>query len=336
MKNNDETFPVKFIKYDAGNTTLEIPRGYGPFTQVIVFVERNRDVVFAHLNFSSQIDQNTYVFETVDIQVVEYVAAGKKPEVNSGRSEARIGQIFVTSIVSDFAIEASLKSAARKLEYLKGEITAKIQDRYDSAVTVFMHEKKPNPRMEYFSRDGAPYFFPELRSPVSTEERALAEYMNDIHARDFALQEKQYRSEICVPLLFKLMLPFGYIQVNSKEPLSQKDFSAIRKLGMSASTVLSNSTTVIKALDELMPAADVSSGGLSIVYRDKSMIRHFCVHSSIVFDVMLPGGKKSSMMAVVRNISQGENGIYRVGCEIKNIDPIGEVNYEEFLSSVTV
>lgn len=327
---------MTFVNYYSGVTTLSIQPGHEPFEHAIVFVERGKDIIFANLALRGGAGKDSWQFETIDIQVVEFVGGEKKADVSNQRAESRIGQVYVAALVSDFGIEESLKSSSRKLEFLRGEIIGKMAGRYDNAAAVFLHEKKPNPRMELFRRDPRPYFIPEIRSPISSSEKELAFYMSEVHARDFTIAENRFVSEICVPLLYKLMLPVGYIQVNSKTALTEKDYSAVRKLGMSASTVISNSTTVIRGVEELLPAADVSQGGLSVVFRDKKMLRHFKEKSSVVFDVILPGNKKASMLSSVRNIVMGENQIYRVGCEIANIDPIGEVNYGEFLATLTM
>ena len=336
LKTDRETFPVTFLNYYSGVTTLSIPSGHASFDHAIVFVERGKDIIFANLSLRGEAGKDTWQFETIDIQVVEFVNGESKTEGVNQRAESRIGQVYVSSLVSDFGIEESLKSSSRKLEFLRDEINAKMKDLYESASTVFMHERKPNPRMEHFRRDGKPYFIPEIRSPIRSDEKELAFYMAEIYARDYTVAENRFASEICVPLLYKLMLPVGYLQVNSKTPLTEKDYFAVRKLGMSASTVISNSTTVIRGVEELLPASDVSQGGMSVVFREKTMLRHFKEKSSVVFDVILPGNKKASMMSVVRNIVMGENQIYRVGCEIANIDPIGEVNYGEFLAMLTM
>lgn len=336
MKKDGETLPVRFLKYDEGISTIEIPPGHDPFAQVVVFVERTNDIVYSNMNYRGTAGGNKYLFDTVDIQVIESVHSDVKKEVSNNRAVNRIGQAYVSSIVSDFSLESSLKNSSRKVEFLRGEITGKVRNRFESVETVFIHDSKLNVRMNYFKQTSRPYFIPEIRKPVNNDEEDLVMYMNTIYAKDYSVSKNRYHSEICVPLLYRMMLPCGYIQINSKETLTDKDYSAIRKLGMSASTIMSNSTSLIKGTDEIMPTADVSSKGLSVIFKNKPLIRHFRDKSSIIFDLTLPDNKKATALSVVRNITLSSCGVYRVGCEIANIDPIGEANYDEFISSITV
>ena len=51
-------------------------------------------------------------------------------------------------------------------------------------------------------------------------------------------------------------------------------------------------------------------------------------------DIILPGGNKAALFAVVRHITTKDNKIILVGFEVLDIDAIGEVHYDEFLASL--
>ena len=132
------------------------------------------------------------------------------------------------------------------------------------------------------------------------------------------------------------MLPFGYVQVNSAAPLGDDDYSSLKKTGMSISTIFTNDKRIITPSDDKILVADLSLHGLGIFFKDKPLIKHFKENHNVLFTVCLPENKQSTVLCSVKNISIISNSIYRVGCEIINIDPIGEVNYGEFLSSPAV
>ncbi|MGL4369621.1 MAG: PilZ domain-containing protein, partial [Spirochaetota bacterium] len=193
-----------------------------------------------------------------------------------------------------------------------------------------------DPRMEFFNEQRKPYFFPAFKKgDLSSAPSDLKNFMTQIYPRDRYLEDNRCNSEICVPILYRMMLPIGYIRVNSRNSLTENDYSAVRKTGMSASTIISNDPHIIKSASDIIAITDISAGGIGLVFKDKHLIKHFKDKSSIIFTIHLPDEKEATMMAVVRNISLINNKFYRVGCEIVNIDPIGEVQYTEYIETIS-
>ena len=140
-------------------------------------------------------------------------------------------------------------------------------------------------------------------------------------------------SEIAVPFLYRYMLPFGYLRVNGVNPLSDEDYSFLKKNGMSISTFFTNDTSIIKSSTDRVVVTDLSMTGLGVVFRERVLIKHFREESLIIFTVFLPDKKTAVLMCQVKNITILKNAVYRVGCVILNFDAIGEVNYSEYLES---
>src|SRR5208282_5534629 len=97
--------------------------------------------------------------------------------------------------------------------------------------------------------------------------------------------DRGYISEIAVPFLYKFMMPCGYFQVNSKKALTEEDFSALKKAGMNISTVFSNDPKFIKSSEDRIVITDLSMTGLGIIFREKTLIKHFRDNSLILFTV---------------------------------------------------
>jgi hypothetical protein len=334
LKKDKETIPVKFMNYEGGISTLKIPSGYTPFGDVIIFVDRKTDVVYSHMKFVAQITADLYTFDTIDIQKMDFLKMEDGKIVSESRSENRIGQLYISNIVSDFAMIISLSENTRRVEYLHQMITKKLSPRFHHVTAFFMGNRKPNPRMDFFRDERRPYFIPEFKKDFTSDEKDLAFFMPNIYEKDPLLAQNHYKSEICVPLLYKFMLPFGYIQVNSKDALTEKDYSDVRKLGMSTSMIFSSNTTIIKSAGDILLVGDLSMKGLSIVFRDKPLIKHFKDNSTILFDLFLPDNMKATVLASVRNISLTDGNIYRIGCEILNMDSIGEVYYGGYIETI--
>jgi hypothetical protein len=335
LKTDSETIPVQFLNYEAGIATLKIPSGHALSGRNVVFIERAKDVVFSHMQLKESKGADKYEFDIIDIQLMEYVKNDEAPKtVNEVRSEPRIPQIYLSNIISDFSLSECLKNSVRRVEYLRQEILKKLNLIYPFASVSFIHDKKPNPRMDFFQNERHPYFLPELKSiEIKNGDKDHAYYMANIYSKDLTLSDNKLNSEICVPLLYKLMLPFGYIQVNSQKPLTEKDYSAIRKLGMSTSVLFTNDPVIIKSADDVISISDISQSGLGIIFKDRPLIKHFKDNSTILFNCCFPDNKKATVLAMVRHISLVENKIYRVGTEILNIDPIGEVYYTDYIES---
>jgi hypothetical protein len=60
----------------------------------------------------------------------------------------------------------------------------------------------------------------------------------------------------------------------------------------------------------------------------------FKENSLLIFTIFLPGKKQATMLCEVRNISLIKNYVYRIGCEILNIEAMGEVNYSGYLDRI--
>jgi hypothetical protein len=336
LKTDKETIPIQFLNYEAGIATLKIPAGHDLSGTNIVFVERTKDIVFSQMKLKESKGPDKYDFEIIDIQLMEYVKNEEPPKPFTDiRSEPRNAQIYLSNIISDFSLSECLKNSVRRVEYLRQEILKKLNLMYPFASVSFLHDKKPNPRMDFFQNERRPYFFPELKSyETNHDNKDHAYFMTNIYPKDLSITDNKLNSEICVPILYKLMLPFGYIQVNSQKQLTEKDYSAIRKLGMSASVLFTNDPIIIKSADDIISIADISQSGLGIIFKDKPLIKHFKDNSAILFNIIFPDNKKAITLAIVRHISLIENKIYRVGTEILNIDPIGEVNYTDYIESL--
>ena len=66
----------------------------------------------------------------------------------------------------------------------------------------------------------------------------------------------------------------------------------------------------------------------------QTLIKHFKSSGSFVATLNLPGGKKSVVMARVRNTNMVKPGVFQVGCEIEKLDPLGELHYAEYLEDL--
>jgi hypothetical protein len=279
-------------------------------------------------------ENGTHVFELLDVQVLQIprkearksVASIEKPETAA---------LYISNIISDFTIQACIDSSRRRADTIKDQLLKQIHNLYPDTQILFLSDKTNDPRMLFCIKKRKPFFIRNIkdlddRNKLENQEW-LEYYKSYIYQPELQNHNSKIVSEICVPLLYKMMMPFGYIKTAHSSELDNKDFSAIRKFGMTASTVFTNDKQVIISSDEKIAVTDLSMSGLGIFFRNKVLIKHFKEKSLIIFSIYLPGNKHATFLCEVKNITLIQNYVYRVGCEIQNIEALGEVYYSEYL-----
>jgi hypothetical protein len=299
---------------------------------VIVYVRHGEKLVFSHAKIIFRSEKGELQLEPQDLQAMDIPRKEERVKV-AGQSDTSSGA-YVTKIISDFSLKDGLSHHSKMVEAIKDELTGKLKGKYTFSKMVFSYESSNDPRMDYFASERQPLFIKDISVwDGKNDDTVLKRFMTKIHPYDSSFSANRLISEISVPFLYRYMLPFGYLQVNGVTPFNDEDYSALKKMGMSVSTIFSNDTKMITSSDDRILVSDLSMHGLGIFFKDKPLIKHFKDDHYVIFTVCLPDGKQATMMCVVRNIGIVKNSIYRVGCEIINIDPIGEVHYSEFIES---
>ncbi len=335
VKINGISIPIKSFKYENDCVTISINQHEIEADKIIIYAQNNEKVIASHANLKVKNDDNTYVFEPCDIIIFDANRKEERSIVGIRNLNTVTSPIYITNMISDFLINESFMASRKRVDFIKEVLMKKIS--LDNALTkiTLLNELHNDERMKFFMTERKPYFFNNLKDVFDSEKLKtdpdLKRYAFSIYPSDPTLEDMKIISEISVPLLYKFMLPFGYIKATSQTALTDSDFTMIRKFGMSVSTLFSNDKNLIKSSDEKIAVIDLSIHGLGIVFKEKRMIKHFKDNSLIVFTVFLPEEKQATMLCIVRNISLIRNFIYRVGCEILNIESIGEVNYSEYL-----
>ncbi len=156
-------------------------------------------------------------------------------------------------------------------------------------------------------------------------------YINNIYKGDISLSSRnRYISEATVPIMYNNIIPYGYLQVNGSQPMSDGMFEVCRRMSIVIDQLLIKNN-LFSPMEEKFLVADLSQNGMGFVFREKRHIRNFQENGKLCFDVMLLTQKKAVIGAIVKNISFLENGVIKVGCEIFKMDDTSRMNYEEFV-----
>jgi len=336
IKTTDLNIQAESFLFDNGVIFITAPGVNEKNNSVIFYVRYKGDFIFSHATLKSKNDDGFWMYEPLDIQIVPVPRKEERKDVPSAGTLP--STIYISNIISDFTIHESLNLSRRKVDLVKDELLKKMLNIYPDSEIIFLNDKVKDSRMLFFNKKRKPYFIKNMKDIDDAEkvnkDEDLKYYKTFIHQNDSSVMSSKIISEICVPLLYKLMMPFGYVKTTSWEELNDEDFSVIRKFGMSASTVYTNDKQMITSSDEKIAVTDLSLSGLGIFFKEKTLIKHFKENALIIFTIFLPDKKQATTLCEVKNISLIKNYVYRIGCEILNIEALGEVYYSEYLEGL--
>ncbi len=333
LKTKNGDLKIQFLGISENKVAFKIPfiknfSGIG-----LVLARRETSIIYVQLKFLERSEDDSFIFHPVKIQIINAQRREDRHTIGADSQSKKV--IYVTNIISDFIMENTLSMENKKVERIKDILRSDIERHFSYIKIFFFNEGRSDPRMRYFFHGNRPIYIFDIRKKP-TSDREMSEYnnyINEIYSKDYYLQNrKQYISEIAVPFLFRAKIPYGYIQVNSTSPIPENIMSIIKKIAISCDEMFTK-TKFFPVSEEKLLVSDISRNGLSLAFRERKFIRYFKERCLVYFDIMLPDKKKASIQAEVRNIVLLENKIIKVGCEIKEMDAISEVNFEEFLES---
>lgn len=298
-----------------------------PDEKVNLYIRNGNELLIAHTAVSSR-RGNDYLCRVKEIIIMNLPRKEERLSVVENKTGANV---YISGIISEATLKQNFEDNRRRLTALKDDLEEKLTQKYNKAVIYAVSEQKNDARMSYFINERKPYFIKNITERSDDEQYRY--YIESIFTEDRD-PDKRLISEIAVPFLYRYMMPFGYLRVNNSKPLTEEDFSFLKRQGMSISTFFTNDRTFIKSSDDHIAVTDLSLTGLGVIFKERTLIRHFREGNLIIFTVYLPGKKTANVMCQVKNINVYKNASYRVGCGIQNLDAIGEVNYSEYLASL--
>lgn len=339
IKTADINIQVESFSCVDGITSITLPEYNETVSDVLFYIRDIDEVIFSNAAFQYRDENGQLVFELLDIQILHIPRKENRVNIASiEKTESAV--VYISNIISDFLIQDSISSSRRRVDLIRDELLKKIIRIYPDTQISFLNDKTNDHRMLYCKKMKRPYFIKNMEDLCDTDkldnQEGLRYYKSYIHQEEKRYQGPKKVSEICVPLLYKLMMPFGYVKTESSTELNDDDFSVIRKFGMTTSTVYTNDKQVIVSSGENIGVTDLSMSGLGIFFRNKTLIKHFKEKSLVLFSIFLPGAKHATFLCEVRNITLIKNYVYRVGCEIQNIEALGEVYYSEYLAEAGI
>ncbi len=333
LKTKSGDLKIQFFGYTDGMVALRIPFVKNMFENCLIFTRNVNVTIYSHLKLIEKQADESYIFSPVKFQVISVARREDRKIVELGGQGKNV--LYVTNIISDFLIQNTLAMENKRVDSVKEMVRFDLEKQFKMVKIYFCNEGLSDARMRHFLEKKAPILIPDINKKEAGRDEALFNlYLNEIYPRDHHLvNRKQLISEVSVPILYKAKIPYGYIQGNSETVLTESALTVVKRMAIVVEELFAK-YRLFPASEERLLVSDVSRSGLGIVFKERRFIRFFKENSLVYFDVMLPDNKKSSVLANVRNIGIMESKIIKIGCEIKELDSLGEVNYEEYLKSL--
>ena len=322
---------IHFLGYSEDNVAFRIPHVKNIKESITVFTRHQANTIYVMLQYLEK-KEDTFIFLPVKFQVIS--EARKEDRMLVG-SEGGTKVIFVNNIMTDMAIKSELMMNDKKVEHVREIITFDLEKQFDLIKVYFISESKSDIRMKYLMERESPLFIPDLNSDPSEKLKSDYEYyINEIYSKDFRMSGSEYISEVLVPVFFKTVIPYGYIQVNNKSPMTDGLFTVVKRMAVVMNELFKKYNLFLSTEDRFL-VSDLSKGGMGIVFKDRRQTRFFRKDSLIIYEIVLPTQKKAVIGAIVRNVNFLDNGTIKVGMQIHKMDPISEVNYDEFIEGMS-
>jgi len=318
---------VTLEKIEDGKLYVRVPDIEYRMHSLAIFTRKNEDIYFAYV-VPHDFKDNIFVFEPEGLEVC--TASRKEPRLINNKAPI---ETEVFNILSFASLEHSFKHNTSRLEWFREEIKQKIGNRFDFIKIFFAGDKKYDSRMRWAIRERRPLFIPTiLTKQDGTDTRDYSSYMNEIYYNDPVFVNSDLNSEIIMPLFYKGVLPFGYVQANSINTISRDEYLYLKRIAFAFSESISNDHVIFLPSSEKIQIADLSSRGISIVFHDKNLLKHFREGELLLLKSHLLD-KEVLIICTVANINQF-NSSYRVGCSIDFLDSNNYALYHEFIGEI--
>jgi len=321
---------IQFLGFNEGNVAFRIPRVKSLPDTIVVFTRLSENTIYASLKLIEN-TENDFIFLPIKFQII---SEKMKEERTSLASSGGKNVLYASNIISEPMIQGALDSNEKKVAILKDKIARELKGKFNHVRVVFFNETRIDVRMKRFAESWSPIMVKDIGGQIGGDNRARQVYLDEIYAKDYRLSShKELVSEVSVPIIYKNMVPYGYIQVNNKKPMDDSHLTVVKRLAVMINDIVLKERLFVPAPEKFI-VNDVSRKGLGIVFRERRLLRYFTKDGRLILELTLPDGNRVNMRVVVRNTVFNENGIIKVGLEIIDIDAISEVNYEEFLETM--
>lgn len=330
LKKNGIYINVDFIGYRENRIHLRIWHEDYEFSPTIIYVRHEKEIIVFHVIPYQRGNDRIYLFELEGVQVLTTTRKHKRREI---KIQNRVLP-EISAIISGHVINNSFVNNRSRIEGLRNELRFKLPAFPFTSEIYFTGDREYDSRMEWIASGKKPIYIMNINHiPHNEDAKDFHDYLQNIYYPDEAIRKDGFISEITAPLLFRMIMPFGYIRVNDTSSIAKERYAEIRMTAFSLSGIISKDQQLFVPWQEKLAVADLSYEGIGITFTDSSYMKHFRENSPVILTLSIPDGKKADLLCSVMNISLIDN-VFKIGCLIEDIDPIGEINYHEYLAAL--
>ena len=332
MKTSDGNLKIKYMGYAEGHVALRIPFIKTMPDRTLVFTRTGEVTNYIELKTIDKQENEIFTFAPVKIQIIHNARQEDRAKTEGGQKNL----VFVTNLTSDFLLYDCIKREKKKIEFLRDRILADLKKVFTDVKILFCADDSGDQRMRFFNDTmNQPIHIMDItKPPRAGNESQFAFYRENIYLKEqFNMKRKGVISEICVPILFRKLIPTGYIQINNTIPFSDPYISVLRRAADLASQMLIKSSIFTDICTDKFLVADISRSGIGLVFRDRKYIKFFKENNLACFDLIPGDGLTIRMSATIKNIVLMENKVIKVGCATRGVDPACLKQYEDFLAA---
>ncbi len=323
------TLPVQFLGFSEGMAAFQVQNIKNLPSECTFVVKMGLNLIYGYFKQVRQEEGNLFLFTPMRFQIITIKRSEERSTIAGETGGKKL--VFITNIVSDFMLVNSLEDSEKTVDRIRDKIVDDFDNAYEKIRIFLSSDGITDTRMKYFNTHKIPLFVPDIDNlDKAPDVNQVHHFINNILPTDYYFKNNNFKSEVSIPLLYMMKMPYGYIQINSKSPMADTVLRNMKQLATMASGYF-DKLKIFKSTDERFIVVNVSKKGFAIAFRERKYIRYFKKDSAIAVDMILPGNNKASVFSIVRHITTKENKIIVVGFEIVDIDAIGEVHYDEFL-----
>ena len=329
IKTSSGALNLQYLGFSDGNVAFRIPHVKSFPENAVVFTRHKDHTIYLSMKHIEK-SEDTFIFIPIKFQIL---SESRKEDRKLVDIEGGKSIIYMNNIVSDYIIERGLSTSQKKIDKIKEIAEFELKKKFDNVKIVLIHEAKSDVRLNHALKTGKLIFIPNLNeNPEPSLEEDYNYYLENIYKADISLSSRnRYISEITAPIMYNSVIPYGYVQVNNAQALTDGMSQVCRRMSIVIDQLFKKND-LFSPLEIKFLVSDLSKGGMGFVFKEKKYIRYFEEKSRITYDIMLPTKKKAIIGSVVRNITFLENNIIKVGCEIESMDDVSRANYDEFVN----
>ena len=333
---NDTLFKVKdgyiklhFLGFSQDHVGFRIPQVKSLPENIVVFTKHKSNVINATLQLIER-NEDSFTFLPQKVQII---SERRKEDRNLLSKEGGSKNIlYITNLMSDDIIKSSITHGTGKIDKIDEIVKFDLEKQFDRSKIFFGIDGKSDERICYILENRLPIFIPDLNSEPDGEEKETYDYyINEIYSKDHELSRNhEFVSEATVPIYYRNMIIYGYIQVNNKSKMTDGQLEVLKRQAIVIDQ-LCNKSNLFPVPDAKFLVSDISKDGMGIVFKDKKLASYIMKDGFIVFDVMLPTSKKVITGSKIANVEFLENNIIKAGLENLFMDHTSRTNYDEYI-----